>query len=119
MQDDARISLRDFARTLRKEPSRAERALWNLLRDQKTGVKFRRQHPLPPYVADFACVEAMLIVEVDGPSHRVEEQIALDVRRTAFLEAEGWRMLRVLDSDVLSDPSSALKRITEALAPSP
>jgi very-short-patch-repair endonuclease len=114
-----KISPRDFARALRKEPSRAERALWKSLRDKKAGAKFRRQHPILPFVADFACVEAKLIVEVDGPSHSVAEQIAHDAKRTAFLEAEGWRVLRVRDVDVLSNPSGVLQQITNALAPSP
>jgi very-short-patch-repair endonuclease len=100
---------------LRKEPSRAERALWKLLRDKQVGVKFRRQHPIDPFIADFACIEAMLIVEVDGPSHRIEEQVAYDARRTAFLEAQGWRVLRISDDDVLSDPSGVMARIVSAL----
>ena len=89
--------------------------MWKLLRDRKTGAKFRRQHPIQPYVADFACVESMLIVEVDGPSHRIDEQIAHDARRTAFLEGLGWRVLRVGDGDVLSDPSGVVARIIKAL----
>jgi len=116
--ESPKISARDFARALRKEPSRAERALWALLRDRKAGVKFRRQHAIAQYVADFACVEAKLIVEVDGPSHRLEEQIAHDARRTAFLEAQGWRVARVGDVEVLADPGGVVAKIKAALAPS-
>lgn len=110
---------RDFARSLRKEPSSAERALWKLLRDKKAGAKFRRQHPVPPYTADFACIVARLIIEVDGPSHTIDEHKTHDVRRTKFLEAEGWRVLRLRDVDVLADPSGVTQRICAALSPSP
>ncbi len=110
---------RDFARALRKEASRAERSLWDLVRNQKAGAKFRRQHPIPPYVADFACVEAKLIVEVDGPSHRVEAQAARDARRTAFLNELGWRVLRLRDGEVLADPSGVRGKIVQALAEAP
>jgi very-short-patch-repair endonuclease len=106
---------RDFARSLRKAPSRAERALWRMLRDRGEGVKFRRQHPIPPYTADFACVAAKLIVEVDGLSHSIDDQIAHDARRAEFLASQGWRILRVRDADVLSDPAAVLSRIVAAL----
>lgn len=106
---------RDFARSLRKQPSRAERALWEMLRDRGVGVKFRRQHPIEPYVADFACVEARLIVEVDGLSHDVSDQVAHDERRSAFLAEAGWRVLRVRDADVLSEPQQVLDRIKAML----
>lgn len=106
---------RDFARPLRKTPSRAEGALWAMLRDRGGGAKFRRQHPIPPYVADFACVEARLIVEIDGLSHDLPDQFDHDERRTAFLESAGWRVLRVRDADVLSDPQRVLAQIKQAL----
>jgi very-short-patch-repair endonuclease len=106
---------RDFARALRKAPSRAERALWELLRDRRAGAKFRRQHPVAPYTADFACVEARLIVEVDGLSHDVSDQVSHDERRSACLAEAGWRVLRVRDTDVLSEPQRVLDRIKQML----
>lgn len=109
------MSPRDFARSLRRKQSRAERALWNALRDRTVGAKFRRQHPVAPYTADFACVEAMLIVELDGLSHDADEQIAHDETRTRFLRDSGWRVLRVRDVDVLSDLGGVIARIKQAL----
>lgn len=110
------MSPRDFARSLRKKPSRAERALWNLFRNRGVDAKFRRQHPIPPYTADFACAEAKLIVEVDGLSHGVDEQIEHDETRTQFLRASGWCVLRLPEADVLSDPRGVVARIKQALA---
>lgn len=108
--------LRDRARGMRKEPSRAERSLWALLRGKQVcGLKFRRQHPVPPYIADFACDEARLIVEVDGRSHDDAAQAAYDATRSKALEAAGWRVLRVRDDDVLGDPQKVIATITNAL----
>jgi very-short-patch-repair endonuclease len=87
-----------FARRLRREMTDAERALWRHLRANRLdGAKFRRQHPIPPYIADFCCVAARLIVEVDGSQHSPEK----DAARTRFLEARGWRVARFCDHDVL------------------
>ncbi|MDX2237782.1 MAG: DUF559 domain-containing protein [Hyphomonadaceae bacterium] len=117
MSDDApRISPRDFARVQRRTQSAAETALWDLLRDRRLGVKFRRQHPIPPYTADFACVDKRVIVEVDGPSHAIADERARDARRTAALLAEGWRVIRVRDGEVLADPSGVRRRVLAALA---
>ncbi len=105
---------------LRAEPSAAEKALWKLLRDrQLAGAKFRRQHPIDPFVVDFACVEAKLIVEVDGLNHALEEQRVFDTNRTAHLESAGWPMLRVSNDQVLSDPSGVTIAIAQALARPP
>ena len=76
----------------------AESALWRRLRDRRfAGCKFRRQHPIGPFIAGFACVELRLIIEVDGAQH-VES--AYDERRTAWLEARGWRFVRFWNNDV-------------------
>ena len=108
--------LRDRARGMRKAQSRAESALWTLLRDRQAhGAKFRRQHPIHPYIADFACIDAKLIVEVDGKSHDVTDQITYDAERDTKLAAAGWRTLRIRDEEVLSDPSAVQARIIAAL----
>lgn len=83
------------ARAMRKQSSRAERALWEMLRDRRLGAKFRRQYPIDHYIADFACVEAKLVVEVDGLSHADAEQVAYDERRTSALGVLGWQVLRL------------------------
>ncbi|QGZ93982.1 endonuclease domain-containing protein [Terricaulis silvestris] len=109
--------LRDRARGMRKQPSQAERALWDSLRANKLGAKFRRQHPVAPYIADFACVEARLIVEIDGRSHDNAEQVHYDEARTKALAESGWRVLRVRDDDVLAAPQTVIAKITQALHP--
>lgn len=112
--------LRDRARGMRKQPSQAERAIWNIVRDNRLGFKFRRQRPISRYIADFACMEAKLIVEIDGLSHDLADQIEYDVERTRILNALGWRVLRIRDALVLSAASAAAARIVEALRqPSP
>ena len=74
---------------LRREPTEAEKRLWSILRDrQRDGANFRRQHPIPPFVADFACVEARLIVEVDSGHHADKSR---DADRDAYLQRHGWR----------------------------
>lgn len=112
--------LRDRARGMRKQPSQAERAIWNIVRDNRLGFKFRRQRPISRYIADFACMEAKLIVEIDGLSHDLADQIEYDAERTRILNALGWRVLRIRDALVLSAASAAAARIVEALRqPSP
>jgi very-short-patch-repair endonuclease len=90
------------ARQLRQSPPDAERALWQALRDRQIGGhKFRRQHPVGRYFADFACVETMLIVELDGGQHFSDEGMAADARRTAELNQLGYHVLRFTDREVL------------------
>jgi len=101
------------AREMRKGQSRAEKAIWDLVRGNRLGVKFRRQHPAEGYIADFACVEAMLIIEIDGLSHDLQQDY--DAERTAKLEAAGWRVLRVTDNDALSDPGAVARKIQALL----
>ena len=102
----------DRARKLRSKSTLAEALLWRHLRNRGLGGgKFRRQHPVGSYVADFCCLEAMLLVEADGSQHAP----ASDARRTAFLEAEGFVVLRFWNNDVLANPEGVLQRIEEAL----
>lgn len=104
------------ARSLRVTSTDAERLLWKLLRDRRlTDAKFRRQHPIGPFVVDFACVSHHLVVELDGLTHTLDEQRAFDAKRTAYLEFEGWRVLRITDKEMKSDASGALQRIAAAL----
>lgn len=113
-------TLRDYARGMRKQPSRAERAIWEIVRDNRLDFKFRRQRPVSRYIADFACLEAKLIIEIDGQSHDVADQIEYDAERTSLLNKLGWRVLRIRDALVLSAPGAATALILEALRqPSP
>ena len=70
----------------------SERLLWSRLRAEQMGVKFRRQHPLGHYVADFACLDPKIVVELDGSQH--QEQQAYDERRDAFFAQQGFKVLR-------------------------
>jgi len=80
------------ARELRNNMTKVEWFVWSRLRNrQLAGYKFRRQVPIGPYFADFACLSAQLVVEVDGDTHTEEA----DARKTAFLEGRGFRVLRI------------------------
>jgi very-short-patch-repair endonuclease len=104
---------RDQARAMRREPTEVERRMWRLLRDRRFGgIKFRRQVPVGPYIADFACPAHRLIVELDGSQHA---DSAADRRRDADLAYEGWRVLRVWNSEVVENPNAVLFRIGEAV----
>ena len=89
------------ARQLRKNMTDAERALWRLLRQrQVNGLRFRRQVPIDHYIVDFACLEARLVIEVDG-GQPFESQA--DKTRDAYLRSQGFRVLRFWNNDVLSN----------------
>ncbi|HSQ79978.1 MAG TPA: DUF559 domain-containing protein [Casimicrobiaceae bacterium] len=106
------------ARQLRRESTDAEQRLWWLLRDRRlAGHKFRRQHSIGPYFSDFSCVERRIIIELDGGQH--VERRAYDDRRSAWLEARGWRVLRFWDDDVLLRMDDVLEVIVSALAGAP
>src|SRR5678815_4949580 len=78
------------AREFRGKPTRAEAKAWKLLRNRRlAGLKFRRQHPIGPYIADFYCHEHRLVLEIDGSIHGTPEQIRHDRVRTAYIEAQG------------------------------
>ncbi|MEQ7154828.1 endonuclease domain-containing protein [Brevundimonas aurifodinae] len=103
------------ARTLRKSMSTPEAALWNWLRDKRlNGLKFRRQHPLGPYILDFYCDAARLAVEVDGGTHHEEAQAAHDARRDRWLAEQGVRTLRVSAGWVRRDLAGLLQHIAQA-----
>ena len=102
------------ARGLRNNPTEAERALWKHLRiRQLNGHKFRRQQPLGPYIVDFVCIEKRLIIEVDGGQH--SETVVTDAKRTLWLEAQGFRVLRFWNHQVLADIEAVMEVIKEAL----
>lgn len=90
------------ARTLRQTQTPYESILWTLLRDRRLeGFKFRRQHPIDRFVADFACVAAKLIVELDGNSH--DDRQEQDAARDEFLRENGWHTLRVSNADLMKN----------------
>jgi very-short-patch-repair endonuclease len=105
----------DRARRLRSNPTDAELRLWQRIRrKQLYGCRFRRQVPLGPYVADFVCIERSLIVEVDGGQHSWRE--TQDLRRTAWLEAKGWRVVRFWNNEVMENIAGVLERLVIELS---
>jgi very-short-patch-repair endonuclease len=107
------------ARELRRNATDAERKLWyQLRRRQVEGFRFRRQVPLGPYIVDFACLSAKLIVELDGGQHGEDENIAKDAKRTAWLNGQGFRVLRFWNLDVLQAMEGVWDAIAAALAES-
>ena len=96
------------AKDLRKHSTDAEHKLWQYLRAGRlNGLKFRRQHAIPPYIVDFICMSQSLIVELDGSQHAIE----VDAMRTRFLEAHGLRILRFWDNNVLNNTNAVLEAI--------
>ncbi|MCL6505403.1 MAG: DUF559 domain-containing protein [Bryobacteraceae bacterium] len=108
--------LLDFARKLRREQTDAEKLMWALLRDRRlAGCKFRRQHPVEPYVVDFFCHELQLAIELDGGQHNTEEGKQHDQRRTQFLAEKGIRVLRFWNHDVLQDTDTVLQALWDMI----
>src|SRR3546814_1244268 len=98
---------RKRARNLRRELTKAESAMWNMLRDLRPyGARFRRETPIGPYIADFAWLSARMVVEVDGDSHETNYGRKPDLRRDAFLKNQGFTMLRFDNAHVLEGPRS-------------
>ena len=90
--------------------------LWYRLRGRRfLGYKFRRQMPIGPFIADFACTSARLIIETDGESHGFDEQERRDAQRTAWLERNGWRVIRFWSNELASDLDNVMERIALAL----
>jgi very-short-patch-repair endonuclease len=95
--------------------SDAERLLWYHLRNRNLGgCKFRRQHPVGPFFADFLCAERKLIIEVDGGQHALN--IELDNRRSRYLQDQGYQILRFWNNEVLQETEAVLTRILEVLS---
>ena len=118
MKTDVGVSSnqRSRARTMRGAPTDAELRLWRLLRDRRlNGVKFRRQVPLGPYIVDFLCVGAKLIVEADGSQH-VES--LRDNIRDAHLASQGWTVLRFWNNEVVQNREGVLETILAHARPS-
>jgi len=104
------------ARELRNNATDTERALWQVLRDRQLRWRFRRQFVITPYIVDFACPEARLIIEADGGQHAEPGD---HDRRDALLAEKGWRILRFWDNDILQNREGVARRILEVLDPGP
>ena len=102
----------DKAREIRQTPTETEQAAWRLLRGLRSrGFKFRRQHPVGPYLADFCCTELRLIVELDGSVHGQPSQAKSDARRDAHLKSMGFTVLRLPNGIVLQAPDLFVQEV--------
>jgi very-short-patch-repair endonuclease len=111
METDRRLIA--FARQMRHEPPPTEKLMWRLLRHRRlAGFRFRRQHPIPPYIADYYCAVARLVVELDGESHLGNEEA--DRVRHGFFESLGLRVLRFWNTQVFDDQEAVLEAVYRA-----
>lgn len=105
-------ALKQNVRNLKQNMTLAEQKLWYHLRSKRlNGIKFRRQLTIGGYIVDFVSMEHRLIIELDGGQH--SEQIEYDERRTAFLNAQGYRVLRFWNNEVLQQTEAVLEKIIE------
>jgi very-short-patch-repair endonuclease len=111
---------RNRARSLRRNFTEAEKAVWALVRAHRLqGASFRRQIPIGPYIVDFVSHGARLVIEVDGGQHFEDKHLKADARRDAFLASKGYRVLRFTNLDVLKKREGVFETIVEALKKSP
>ncbi|MBA3481615.1 MAG: endonuclease domain-containing protein [Pirellulales bacterium] len=107
---------RNFARSLRNQPTEPEKRLWRFLRaGQLNGHKFRRQVAIGPYVVDFVCLSQKLIIELDGPQHQEQVAVEHDARRTTWLNDLGYRVLRIRNHYLDEEIHSVVNQISDAL----
>ena len=102
------------ARKLRREMSLPEVLLWEQLRAAKQGMKFRRQHPIGPYIADFYCSATKLVIEIDGEAHDRGDRPERDTVRDAAMQNAGYEVLRISAVDVLKDMEAVILTIRAA-----
>lgn len=107
--------LKERAREMRKNPTQAEDVLWQALRNEGLGYKFRRQHPFGEYIADFICFETSVVIEVDGGYHQTSEQRNSDILRDNFFWEKGFTVLRISNDDVLFNYDHTISRIKNYL----
>ena len=108
--------LKEFVKSHRSKPTEAENILWQILRGKKLeGYKFRRQHIIGPFIADFVCLKSRLIIEVDGLAHQLTENTISDKDRTLWLYEKGFDVIRFTNEKVLGDIDAVLKEIIHRL----
>jgi len=105
------------ARAMRREAAtEVEKRLWRRIRARQLSVKFRRQHPVGPYIADFACLEIGLVIELDGGQHGLKAGMKYDDRRNEALSKAGFRVLRFWNNDVIDNLEGVLEAIRLAVS---
>jgi len=108
--------LKDFVKEQRSVPTNGENALWQILRGKKLeGYKFRRQHIIGSYIADFVCLSKNLVIEIDGLIHQIPANKSSDLERTEWLNKQGFEVIRFTNEDVLFNTDKTIKRISEKL----
>lgn len=115
MFEGANYLLFERAKLLRRNMTKAEEILWMFLRSGINGIKFRRQHPISNYIADFFCHKAKLIIEIDGGIHLQNEVQQLDKEKQASLERLGYTVLRFSNRNVIHEPEKVLVAISEKI----
>lgn len=109
--------LKSYQSQMKKEPTEAEKVMWQMLRGKQLGDKFRRQHIIGNYIADFVCLEKKLVIEIDGGYHSTPEQQAYDEERTRYLQTQGYKVLRFTNEAVVATPETVLNQIKAASSP--
>lgn len=105
--------LKQFAKENRLHPTQAESILWNLLRGNRLGKPFRRQHVIGMFIADFVCLPSMLIIELDGGYHSMPDQQISDRQRTEWLQRHGFKVVRFTNDEITGNPEHVLTIIKE------
>jgi very-short-patch-repair endonuclease len=110
--------IRERAKKLRKNSTKAEELLWEVLRNEKlSGLKFRRQHPVENYIVDFYCHSQKLAIEVDGPVHDYEWSEEYDIKREQVLKSLDIKVIRFKNEEVLKDLNFVINKIKEHIKP--
>ncbi len=107
--------LKENSEKMRKNPTEAEAAMWEMLRGKNLDAKFRRQHIIGEYITDFVCLDKQLVIEIDGGYHNEPEQQQLDKQRTDFLQSIGFSVLRFSNEEVMFKSDETLSIIRNAL----
>lgn len=115
-----KIELYKRRKLLRKNQTKAESVLWEYLRAKRfNNFKFKRQHSIDWYIADFYCAEKRLVIEIDGDSHFENKAIEYDITRTKFLNSLNTKVIRFTNEEIFSDIENVLKKIAKQLSTSP
>lgn len=107
--------LRTRRKELRNNPTPAEKYLWQFLKHKKIGLKFRRQYSIGSYIVDFVCLDAHIIIEVDGSIHNSPEAQEYDKQRSDFLQECGYSVYRFKNEDVLFNTPAVIDAIVKIL----
>ena len=107
--------LKENAKHNRAHPTQAEAIMWQLLKGKQLGISFRRQHIIGEYIADFACLECKLVIEIDGGYHTSQQQQEADMLRTRWLNDYGFKIVRFTNEEVINTTENVMKRIKEYL----